>query len=193
MYKIAIGAVVFLALLASCTSFPTPQSDTDSLVVANLVLDFPDGFFDRGPRTLERNVRVRFENTANGQIGTMRTSDGYVSFLARDGGEYRLVGYEYEETVADVTYSGSLDLDIPFSVKQGTVTYLGDINVVYGLPERSGQQSRGSRSTRFYEFEISVSVVNNTAGVEDYLAAEDVESAWSGYRIISFTPDEPAQ
>lgn len=193
MYKTAIGAVLFFALLASCTSFPVPQNDTDSLVVANLVLDFPDGFFDRGPRTLERNVRVQFENTTNGQIGTMYTSNGYVSFVAHGGGEYRLVGYEYEETVGDVTYSGGLDLDIPFSVKPGTVTYLGDINVVYGLPERSGGQTHGSRSTRFYDFDISVSMVNNTAGVNDYLAAEDTEAAWSGYRVVSLAPEEAAQ
>lgn len=192
MYKIAMGAIVFLALLASCTSFPVPQSDTDSLVVANVVLDFPDGFFDRGPRTLERNVRVQFENTASGRTGTMYTNDGYVSFLAQGGAEYRLVDYSYEEEVSNgAVYSGGRTLDIVFTVEPGTVTYVGDIDVVYGLPERAGRERGGN--ARFWDFDIKMSRSNNVAGVNDYLTAEDIDSAWRGYKIVSLTSDKPDQ
>lgn len=52
----------FIFILVSCASFPEPKEEGDSLVIGSFVVDFPDGFFNKAPRTVKEGVWIEFEN-----------------------------------------------------------------------------------------------------------------------------------
>ncbi len=185
---IAIGLGI-VAVLSACSTFPAPQSDTDSLVVANVVLDYPDGFFNLGPRTITRGVRLEFENRDTGQTHRVLTSDGYVSFAAEGGASYRLVRYEYEADVADITYTVSRPVGIDFDVRPASIVYLGDIAYTYNLPQRTATDNRGSSRTQLWNFEVEMSVTSDEDSLIAYVAEQDAEGAWSAYPVYTSAAD----
>ena len=65
-------------LLASCSSFPKADGTHGCLVIGNIVLDFPDGFFSESARTIASGIRVNFTDLDENKSFFVYTSnDGY--------------------------------------------------------------------------------------------------------------------
>jgi hypothetical protein len=188
--------VSFLTMLAGCTTFPEPSSERDSLVVVGFVLDFPDGFFDRGARTVTRNVEIVIENISTGKRSTERTLDGYVTFQADPDESYRLLSYSYEASVGSWTYNiRPRRMNLTFSPVPGTVTYLGDIRVTYayqGVTERGHRGGRVRAQSRTYDYDIQVEWADRTDDVRPYLALVQPDSGWLAYPVDSSYADSLA-
>ena len=73
-------------LLASCSSFPKADGTHGCLVIGNIVLDFPDGFFSESARTIASGIRVNFTDLDENKSFFVYTSnDGYYYFAAEPG------------------------------------------------------------------------------------------------------------
>ena len=86
-FLLLLGLVI---ALVSCAGLPKPKSEGDSLVIGSLILDFPDGFFDRSPKKFDTNVRLFFKNTTRNKSFTLGTAGGYFCFLTNGTDEYVL-------------------------------------------------------------------------------------------------------
>jgi hypothetical protein len=62
--KQCLLAIGVAALLGSCASIPAPESPDDSLVIGYMALDFPDGYFEEGRRTIASGINLSIRQLA---------------------------------------------------------------------------------------------------------------------------------
>ena len=190
---VRIFVMIFLAgLTVGCVSFPEPQADTDSLVVVGFTLDFPDGFFDRGPKTVAQGVTVLFEEQGTGRRFFRETRFGYATFVADAAYTYRLISFGYEEKVGGRrTYTlGGIPLEIEFHPAAKAVSYIGDIEVVYNAPTVSDRATvRNNSSQREYKMDVSLAVDNRPESAIEHLERIEPETAWLNYALDTSNAD----
>jgi hypothetical protein len=183
-------------LLAACASLPAPKSADDSLVVGRFVLDFPDGFFDRQPRSIDSWVLLHFYLPEERKHFSVFTSNGYFRFRSRGAEELVLTGYDLTLRDNGVEYRLTERLDQRFTTQPHEVVYLGQTTVSYTKPQQVNRESIGLESytvqnnmgaTWKYEnwdFGRSLARSWDREGLMGYLKKKDQRGPWLNYEIF---------
>jgi hypothetical protein len=178
-------AAVLLAALASCASIPKPSDENTALVIGNLVLDFPDGFFRAYARTVEDRVRVEIVNKTQQSKFSMYTKDGYFSFLSNGTDEYVLMTYSYETQMSGGGKGsiGGQEIMGQISTTPGKVVYVGHITITYNAPNKSTTLGGGAQT--FWNYDVNFDLDWNTSALEEYLATKDPDGTWLSRGIVN--------
>jgi len=167
-------------IVAACASIPRPGSEDDSLVVGSLVLDFPDGFFDDGPRTLDQSVAVEIENMTEGRTFTVITEPGgYFSFLSDGKDLYSLRQVRFTRRRDRTITKTDTDLDIRFTASPHAVLYLGHIVITYVLVKRPSKLDRVEGHTTIFEYDLKGANTDRHEEMLAYLRKTDPKSPWA--------------
>jgi hypothetical protein len=157
---LGLGAML---LLASCAGLPAPQTPQESLVVGSFVLDFPDSFFDRAPRTIDTQVELDFRDITKGTSFPIFTSNGRFWFVASGSDEYVLDSSEFSSWMQSHGYHvGNREIGLRIPTAPGKILDLGDIRLVYRNPQASGA---GGITYRWYNYETEASLIPSTSPV----------------------------
>jgi hypothetical protein len=174
---------VFLLALLSCASaplpLPAPADEQSSLVIGNMRLDFPDGFFDKGPRTLTSNISLWFvDPSGTPSIKVRTTVDGYFYFLCPGGGRWKLDRY-----FDDVSEGGSYRIDgrpgYSFDVPPGSVVYLGHMVWSFTRPKDLEQYNH------VWEFGVAFSRDDCRGATTEYLRVRDEQTPWLDLEMLA--------
>jgi hypothetical protein len=181
--KTLLLAVGVLLVLGACASLPPPESDSSALVVGYLVEDYPDGFYNKAPRTLRHGINIGVRNLTQGTRFTVKTSDGYFYFLSNGTDNYLLEGYELEvKESGEGTYMVRGKLDRRFGATPGKLVYLGNLTITQAQPEKTIEKL-GGRET-YWHFEASVDLQWKKQDLLEYLRGVDHESVWLEREIV---------
>jgi hypothetical protein len=184
-----------LSLLAACASLPAPKSADDSLVVGRFVLSFPDGFFDRQPRSIDSWVLLHFYLPGERRHVSVFTSDGYFRFRSRGAEELILTGYDLTLRDNGVEYQLTDRLDQRFTALPHEVVYLGQTKVSYTKPQQVNGQSIGLESYtventmgatwkyEYWDFGRSITRSRDRQGLTKYLEKKGPRSPWLNYEV----------
>ena len=185
-----------LSLLAACASLPAPKSADDSLVVGRFVLSFPDGFFDRQPRSVDSRMLLHFYLPGERRHVSVFTSGGYFRFRSRGAGELILTGYDLTLRDNGVEYQLTDRLDQRFTTLPHEVVYLGETTISYTNPQQVNRQSIGLESYtvqnmftaswryEYWDFGKSVTRSWDTEALKGYLQKKDPQSPWLSYEVF---------
>ena len=80
-------------LLASCSSFPKANGTHDCLVIGNIVLDFPDGFFNEQARTIADGIVINIIDLDENRSFSISTNHGFYFFIPEPGHKYKLENF----------------------------------------------------------------------------------------------------
>jgi len=131
---------VALALgLSACATIPQPKSAGDSLVIGNLVLQFPDGFLGQPARTVGSYLLLHFRDVTTNTRFVRLAVDGYFYFRGNGSDEYRLESYEYSNQDYGGDYYLNDSIRQSFSAVPGKLVYVGQIAVRYEKPRISNR------------------------------------------------------
>ncbi len=181
LFPLLLLAGVFLA---SCASFPKPESDTDTLVVGSFIADFPDGFFDTPARKLDSGLRLDFVNVNTQKSFSVVTGKGgYFFFLANGGDHYQLASYSYDVTIETKGYyRGGNRLTYSFNAEPGSVTYLGHFLFTSSSPQMTHPEGRGAQ----WSFKYNLNRADQTDDARQYLQqTAPADSPWLSREIKS--------
>ena len=180
----AIGALAMLFILWSCAGFPEPAGEGTSLVIGSLIIDFPDGFYDKPARRFDTDVKVSFKNTTKKSGFDLYTSHGYFYFQSNGTDEYVLKSYNLPDIViGDTRYSGGGSaIDLKIASMPSKVIYLGHIVLAYAAP--SVAQLSGREST--YKYETSASWDWDKDELTRFMTQEQADSPWLQMEIIEY-------
>jgi hypothetical protein len=177
--------LVFLCisiLLASCVSIPNPEDELCCLVVGNLVLDFPDGFFTEGPRKIGQIVLINFtdlESNTAFQVFTSR--DGYFFFGGKIGHKYRLDSWQVSIREGTSLYRlGPDKVGLVFDLVPGKVLYLWHMVITFNSPNRYG-------GSYMWDYKPSILVMSKPDTIHDYIYAVQSNSVWLDYDVVTQT------
>lgn len=166
--------------LSSCAGVPKPESETDSLVVGSFVVDYPDGFYNQPPRTIEAGIRLDFVNTTRNSTFIVVTSEGgYFNFISSGGDHYMLKSFSYQvnenNESSHAVFYGGRDINFPFFSEPGSVLYVGHLTYTMAHPRRVQNATRETR----WQFDDSVKISSRMVALHSYLNKVDRESAWA--------------
>jgi hypothetical protein len=171
-------------LLFSCASLPEPESQGDSLVIGNLILDFPDGFFNQSRRTITSGVNIRLANLTKGTKFMLTTSPpGYFFFLTNGTDEFELESFEYRTEALGGRYNlGRTPMEIRIRNTPDKVIYLGHIKRSYTLPKLVKSNMEGSRTS--WNFEVKWSGTWDQEALRLYIAEISPDSPWLTHEVM---------
>ncbi len=176
-----------IAILFSCVGFPEPEGEANSLVIGNFILDFPDGFFQRTPRTFKHGVTLKFRNTTKNTNFSIKTSDGYFYFLTNGTDEYLFESFTFSKQYEDHEYSlGETPIGKKVSTRTGKVIYLGHITFTYSNPEITKRESKGRGKVTYYDYEKSISTKMDRNALIQYMKDIQQDSPWLVYEIVEY-------
>lgn len=177
---------VTILTLSSCVSIPEPTGADDSLVGGFVTLEYPDGFYDLGPRTFTNNIALEILDETSGESHTVYSApDGFFRFPVSGTSMMQLVSVSVETTIADITYTGGYRLNYPFSVQAGAVNYIGDFAVTFASPRTVEHQAHGSRRTVMYAYDQSARRSTDMARFLEVFREAFEESAWRDREVVS--------
>jgi hypothetical protein len=171
--------VAVLPLLSACASIPSPESPDDSLVIGYFALDFPDGFFDKGRRTITSGVTLNFVNQTTGRKFWITTSNGYYQFLSNGTDSYTFASYKIESDRATVQST----VDKTFATKPRSVVYLGHLTLIYAKPKQTHKTSMDQKSN-YWNFDTTANFLYNEGELRSYLREKDPDSPWLEYEVV---------
>ena len=177
--KKGLLAVGLLAFLVSCASIPGPENPDDSLVIGYFALDYPDGWFDHGKRTITSGVTLYFANQSSGNKFWLTTSQGYFQFLSNGRDSYSLESYKV--TVERSTSSG--DIGLKFTAKPHTVVYLGHHLMIHSDPRKTTRTTPEGRAT-YWTYTRSIDSKDKEGEMLTYLKGKDAECPWLEYEVV---------
>lgn len=181
--KRLLVCVCAAVLFVSCATLPKPQGSDSSLVVGNLVLDFPDGFFSQPPTTLDRHVEVTFKDLTDGALVRVYTQNrGYYYFAGKPGDSYVMQTWSATVSGGNGEYSiGPFKIGWLFTAQPGKMTYLGDVTVVFRRPNRTKQVGNSAE----WDYDIDSKVNMRPAAVKEFLKETEAESPWLDYEVVA--------
>ncbi len=183
MRKLILLIAVVMVALVSCSSLPKPESEDDSLVIGSLVLDFPDGFFDRPPDKFSTGVQLRIVNQTQGtSFDVVTTSGGYFWFMSNGTDSYMLERYTLKTRTAGGTYSAGGILDYGWTVSPGRIDYIGHFVVTYKKPDKMVTSSPGERDTT-WKFDRFLARKTQPGQVKALLSSKEPASPWNSYEV----------
>jgi hypothetical protein len=171
-----------LILLASCVSIPNPEGELCCLVVGNLVLDFPDGFFTEGPRKIGWKVLVNFTDLENNtSFHSYTSNDGYFFFGGKLGHKYRLDSWQVSIREGTSLYRlGPDKVGLVFDLIPGKVLYLWHMLITFNSPNKLG-------GSYMWDFKPSISVMSKPNTIHEYIYAVQMNSVWLDYEVMTQT------
>ena len=173
--------IIFFALLilTSCVTIPEPKSSDEVLVIGRLLLDFPDGYFDKPAQVINNSITVVIYNKTSDVKITRTTDDGYFSFVANTGDEIEIIEYYYRrESNRQITTLGSaLGLEIDIIDKR--INYTGDMIITYAAGKIVEVDGRDST----YSYKRSLKISDKTSDAKEYLQIVIPESEWLSYDV----------
>ncbi|HUX12730.1 MAG TPA: hypothetical protein VMW87_06855 [Spirochaetia bacterium] len=182
-----IIAMCAVAVLASCASFPSPEGPQSTLVVGNLRLEFPDGFFGMAPRTIENSIRLKFTDVTTETSFTVLTSGGgYFYFDANPGDTYRFESWDgSSETSQGRVSLGPAMVGAQFPAVPGKIVYFPHLLFTFASPKRA--QTTGENSS--WHYKISHSAESRPEEVRQFLLRNPEGMAWMSHDLVtvSFT------
>lgn len=169
-------------LLVSCATLPAPQGPESSLVVGNMVIDFPDGFFDLAPTTLDQHVELTFRDVSDNKNITVYTANGgFYYFLADPGKTYRLESCSAKVSGAHGTYStGHLRLNWAFTVEPRKLVYLGHYFIIFRAPKVV--EAHGNRSN--WDYDIHSQFLLKPDSMRQFISDTQADSPWVSYELV---------
>ena len=170
--------VLVATLLVSCTTFPSPQGNEGSLVVGNMLIDFPEGFFAESARTLGHGIQMNFADLDKGtSFYVYSGDDGYYYFAGEPGHKYELRSWQVDLNEGSRIYRiGPVETGWVFTAVPGKVMYLQHILVTFRTPKKKGDTQ--------WNFVPSVSVASKPEGVQAFITAKQKDSNWLNYEVI---------
>jgi hypothetical protein len=182
-----LSAIALMSLiLVSCESSPVPpsRSESDSLVIGSLVLDFPDGYFSAPPRNINSGIWIDILNkTQESRFKVLTNKEGYFWFLSNGTDEYSIETFVFGEKnetggkIHTCTVEGKISYD--FATTTRCVQYIGDITILYEKPLLVKSENIGASPNTYWKFNISSSLRKHPLLVQAYLK----NSAWAEYEI----------
>ena len=162
--------------LVSCSSFPSPQGNESCLVVGNMTLDFPDGFFTESARTFNYGIVLNLDDLDGGSSFSVRTGDsGYYYFTAKPGHRYELHSWQVTLMEGRTYKIGPYEIGWIFTAVPGKVLYIQNILMTFRAPKK------GTGNT--WIFSPSASVAQMPEGVRTFIEASQPNSAWLDYEL----------
>jgi hypothetical protein len=179
-----IGALAMIAFLWSCAGFPEPAGEGTSLVIGSLVIDYPDGFYDKPARKFDMDVKVTFKNTTQKRNFDLYTSHGYFYFQSNGSDAYALESFNLPDVViGDSRYSGiGSTIGMEIAVTPSKVIYLGHIVLTMAAP--SVAQLSGREST--YHYETSSSWDWHKDELRRFITQKQADSPWLQMEIVEY-------
>jgi hypothetical protein len=163
-------------VLASCASLPEPEGEGTSLVIGHLVLDFPDGFFDKPARAIQNGIKLNFLNATRQTKFSLQTLSGYFYFLANGTDSYVLESYEYE--FERVTL-GRSEVKWKIAVTPDKVNYLGHLTIFYLTPKLTLEAG-----THWWSYTHDSSMKWDKDAVRLFISKSKPDSRWLGYEVV---------
>ncbi len=196
-----------VALLASCSTLPAPQTDLDSLVIGTFSLDCPQGFFGGPAKHFDTQIELVFRDISSGARFTVFTwNGGWFSFPAPGSDGYLLEYSEYQQERGDSAWIvGPRAVGIIVPPAPGKIVYLGDIHLTYA-PREDIHGPLGRNDQLDYEidsftagkppffmqphvvdwtYDVSMSRLWDQAGMIAHLKKVDSSSAWLSREIVN--------
>jgi hypothetical protein len=172
---------IVAAILTSCAGLPTPEGKHGCLVIGNIMLDFPDGFFSESARTIKNGIRMRFTDLDENKSFAVYTSNGgYFFFAAKPGHQYRLESWGVTISDAFTTFNlGPNKYIVPFNYESGKILYLQHIGITHNVPKQKGE--RGNNT--IWNYVTSITVSSKPYEVHDFIKAAEENSGWLDYDI----------
>ncbi|HRY53428.1 MAG TPA: hypothetical protein P5142_02310 [Spirochaetia bacterium] len=184
LLTLAALAALAASALSSCASAPRPESEADSLVIGSIVLDYPESFFDFGPKTIDRNLAVEFENITKGKTFTVMTmAGGYFFFVSNGADSYRLRQVRYDFRSNQASYKLSTNLDIPFAASPHAIMYLDYMTITNSLLS-APKDDRVDGGHYSWSYKRSFSSADRREDMLAFLRESDPQSPWeAGYEV----------
>jgi hypothetical protein len=181
--KSFVLAVGVLLALGACASLPPPESDGSALVAGYLVEDYPDGFYNKAPRTIRHGINLTIRNLTQDTKFTVKTSNGYFYFLSNGTDSYLLENYELDvRESGEGTYFVGGKLGRKFGATPGKIVYLGHLTIKRSQPEKTKEELSGRQT--YWHFETSVDLQWKQGELLEFLRGIDPESVWLDREIV---------
>ena len=177
-----LTAAVVAGVLCSCAGLPPPENEGNCLVVGYLADDYPDAFFDRGPRTIVHGMTLRLTNLTQNRKFTARTNGGYFYFLSNGTDEYQLESYEYQIEQSGAKYSSGGNLRWKFKAAPGKILYLGHATVV-NKDLRQVKEAPDGRTHTFH-YAQSRDLQWKDDEMLGFVRDRDAKGSWLGYPLV---------
>ena len=193
MKRLALSFLVAL-VVTSCAGLPPAENKDDSLVIGSFIVDFPDGFFDQKPRTIDGCITLTFKNLTQGSSFTVLTTDGgYFWFLSNGSDSYELQKYRWED--ADLPgrkFTLESNLGYTFPAVPEKVLYLGHFLLSYRLPEKPDPSAYGGGHVSEVQWNFTASMKREakTDAMSEFLKRRAPESAWISHDIVAMPEKE---
>ncbi len=174
--KYWIGLACAIVLLASCTSFPNPSADQNCLIVGNMILDFPDGFFSNSPRRIAHGIQMNIKDLdENKPLRATTSLGGYFYFMGKSSHKYSIETWEARIDESSTIYNfGPYKFGFTLVAAPGKVMYLQNILFTYRRPKMGDEQGH----IISWKFDISVSTEWNPDGVREFIETKQKGSGW---------------
>ncbi len=184
-FSIILCGFLLLGIL-SCAGFPKPRGESDSLIIGNLMLDFPDGFFNKGKALVRSGIVIVVVNDTTKEKQSLITSDGYFRFSTNGVDEYRVESFEYTEKDMNREYGiGPVPLKIRISGQGGKIIYLSHMLVTYQRPKAGAYKSgKDSRLSSSWDYEVKLDSSWRDEEAAKYIQEKDGDNAWADYPMV---------
>ncbi len=177
-----IGFTCAIILLASCASFPKPGDNQNSLIVGNIVLEFPDGFFSDSARRIVQGIQMNIRDFDENKLSHVLTGiDGYYYFVGKPDHKYVIESWEARIDDSSHIYSfGPNKWGLSFNSVAGKVIYLQNVLFTFRRPKRGAEEGY----TTHWNFKTSVSTQWNPDGVRDFIEIKQKKSGWLDLEFV---------
>jgi hypothetical protein len=180
-----VGAIIGVVVgMLSCAGFPEPAGEGNSLIIGSLILDFPDGFYDKPARKFDMNVQLSFRNVTQNTRFDIYTNRGYFYFQTNGTDDYLFEDFQLLKiTIGNTRYSFSgAPINMKIENMPEKVIYLGHIVLTYASPDAT--KRRGS--TTYYSYDLSVSVDWDEEALRQYIVEKQADSPWLDCEIVEY-------
>ena len=170
---------VLIVLFLSCAGIPDPSAQADSLLVGNMVFNFPDGFFNMPPKIIKNHILVYFYDLNTETQFSLRTLDGDFSIPLNSGHTYAIMAARTELERAGGRYTVGENIKKIFTVPADSVSYIGHWSIVFRDPDRQKTETSGSGGEKTsWDFEINTEIENNAQKSRSYIKNIAEDSPW---------------
>jgi hypothetical protein len=189
-----VGVCAIVAAMLSCAGFPEPEGEGDSLVIGSLILDFPDGLYDKTPQKVDMNVQVTLRNITRNEKFHVYTKRGYFYFPTNGTDVYILESFRILKTRVDDSYYSFSDqpVDLKIVNSPNRVIYLGHVTATYFAPRLTRRRGPSGRILS-YRYEASVTVEWNQDLLQRYMTHQQPDSLWLDLGITEYGRNSQGQ